>query len=213
LEALVRGRIRHPHEFSAPWRIEVDRDQPVPSLADTFGNDRPIEIEIGHGHGTFLLAVAEARPLCNFLGVEWAKGRHFYAAERVAKRALPNVRLLRRDAAELLEKQIPAGTISAIHLYYPDPYWKRKQFGRRLVTASFVATVADVLAVGGRLLLKSDVPDRFDAMLELFAAEPRFRPRPWGEIAGGEPDAVSNFELKAVEAGHPLNRAAFERMV
>lgn len=209
---MVRGRIRHPHEFSAPWRIEVDREQSVPTLADVFGNDRPIEIEIGHGHGTFLLAVAEARPSVNFLGVEWAKGRHFYAAERVAKRELPNVRLLRRDAAELLSKQIPAGSVSTIHLYYPDPYWKRKQFGRRLVTAPFVSSVADVLAVGGRLLLKSDVPDRFEAMSALFGSEPRFRSREWDEIAGDEPEAVSNFELKAVEAGHTLGRAAFERL-
>lgn len=209
---MVRGRTHHPHAFSARWRLELEREDPVPTFREIFGDDRPVEVEIGHGHGTFLIAASAARPDRNFLGVEWSRGRHLYTGERVAKRDLGNVRLLRRDAGELLSEQLAPSSVSTIHLYYPDPYWKRKQFGRRLVTKSFVRSVADVLEAGGRLLLKSDVPERFSDMVALFTAEPRLGEGPWEELAADQPDAVSNFERKAVEAGRPLGRAAFVRL-
>lgn len=208
----MRGRIKRPVEFSAGWRLTLEREDPVPPLREIFGDrGRPVEVEIGHGHGAYIVAAAAARPEADFLGVEWAKARHLYAAERAARRGLANARFLRRDALDLVEVHLAPGSIRAFHVYFPDPYWKRKQFGRRLITPRFVAALAAALEPGGRVLLKTDVAPRFDDMIGVFRAEPRLVECAWDPRAALEPEVESNFERKAREAGRPVARAAFER--
>jgi tRNA (guanine-N7-)-methyltransferase len=176
-----------------------------------FGNDRRVEVEIGHGKGAFLVEAAAALPNTNFVGLEWSNGRHIFAAERMAKRSYANVRLLRCDAVEVFATQVPAASVHAIHIYFPDPYWKRKHLKRRLVTAEFLSTLARALVPGGVVLTKSDVAERFAVTKQTFAASAEFRPIDWEVAAADYPQVVSNFERKAQIAGRHVECAAYSR--
>lgn len=209
------SRCRHfyPLEFSAAWRLEVkEADYPPFDLRAMFGNDAPLEIEIGHGKGTFLLEAALAMKDTNFLALEWSSGRHLYTAERVAKRNLGNVRLVRGDANLLFEKQIPAGSARTVHIYFPDPYWKKKHLKRKLINKPFLALLARVLKPGGRVLLKGDVAERFAEIRETFMVDAGFRPVSSEEAFAPYPVVVSSFERKATIAGRHVECAAYERI-
>src|SRR5262245_3204454 len=93
--------------------------------AELFGDDRPVELEVGPGKGLFLANAATRQPLHNFVGVEIARKYARKAAERVAKQALPNVRLFAGDARAFL-RLMPGASFRAVHVYFPDPWWKKR---------------------------------------------------------------------------------------
>jgi tRNA (guanine-N7-)-methyltransferase len=206
---MVRGRHYFPLEFSAAHRLPLAKDDPPLDFAAIFGATRPVEVEIGHGKGAYLVVAAEQRRDVSFLAIEWSKGRHLYTAERIAKRGFDHVRLVHGDAGDIFARQIPPRSIRRVHLYYPDPYWKKRHAKRRLVTPAFVAVLADALVEGGIVLLKSDVPPRFQDMVSYFVGSERFDALPFEEATRDEPPVVTNFERKAIEAGRPIGAAAF----
>lgn len=208
---MTRCRHEKPLEFSAAWRQRVDRGDPPLDLATLFPLRQPLEIEIGHGKGSFLIDAAMARKDRDFLGFEWSSGRHIFAGERIAKRNLPNVRLIQGDASEILREQIPARCAVAVHLYFPDPYWKKKHFKRRIISPEFLETLLRVLAPGGSFFLKSDVVERFDAMVLAIGQRGEFERVDFDSAYSAYPPVVSNFERKALAAGRPIGRAAYRR--
>jgi tRNA (guanine-N7-)-methyltransferase len=120
---------------------------------------RPLEIEIGSGKGTFLLGHAAANPAVNFLGIEWAREFYLYAADRIRRRGLTNVRMLHTDATEFLRWRCPDGVARVIHLYYSDPWPKAKHHKNRVVQDRFLAETRRILAPGGELRVVTDHPD------------------------------------------------------
>jgi len=208
---MTRCRPNKPPEFSAAWRSKHEDGDPPFDFAALFGSNAPVEIEIGHGKGSFLVEASGLLPHTNFLGLEWSNKAHLFAAERIAKRNFGNVRFLRGDAQEIFATRIPKGSVRAIHIYFPDPYWKRRHLKRRLVTPEFALSIANALTPGGRVLTKSDVPERFAVLTETIAECAEFRPIAWDDAAVGYPPVVSNFERKAHLAGRPVECAAFER--
>src|SRR5579859_2838935 len=89
---------------------------------EVFGNDRPVVLEIGSGKGRFLIAAATEQPEANFVGIE--KSLHYYRLirDRVAKRSLPNVRLINHDAFLVMQKMLNDASVAEIHVYFPDPW-------------------------------------------------------------------------------------------
>jgi tRNA (guanine-N7-)-methyltransferase len=181
-------------------------DPPAPlTWPAVFGNPNPVEIEIGFGKGAFLVASAEQRPAVNFLGIEVDRGLQLYVATRVAKRALANVRLARADAREFLRGCVGAGTVQAVHVYFPDPWWKTRHHKRRVFTAAFAAACQRALVPDGRLCIATDVEAYFGVMTQVLAEATRLRP-----VAEAEgPGVVTNFERKAREQGRPVWRAVY----
>jgi tRNA (guanine-N7-)-methyltransferase len=116
---------------------------------------RPLEIEIGCGKGTFILEQAKREPGVNYLGIEWAREFYLYAADRVRRAGLRNVRMLRTDATEYLRWRCPAGVAQTIHLYFSDPWPKAKHHKNRVVQDRFLGEVWRVLRSG-----KSEVGSR-----------------------------------------------------
>lgn len=116
----------------------------------------PLEIEIGCGKGSFILETARANPLTNFLGIEWAREFYLYTADRVRRAALPNVRMLRTDAADFIRWRTPDQLIAHIHLYFSDPWPKAKHHKNRVVQHRFLAEVWRVLAPAGTLRIVTD---------------------------------------------------------
>ncbi len=138
------------------------------SLTELFPTDQPLEVELGAGDGSFLVAWAKANPQRNFLGIERLLGR-IRKIERKAKRAtLTNVRLMRVEAYYFLEYLLPRRSLTALHLYFPDPWPKRKHRKNRLINEAFAETCTRVLAPDGTIYLRTDDADYFEQMQSVF---------------------------------------------
>ena len=154
---LSRGRVLDPEGFG----IEQSQLPPfeqgrVDPRAWFERADPPFEIEIGTGKGTFLVQQAPLRPQVNYLGIEKTLEFYRYPADRVRRRGLANVRILRADAGEFLRYWCADGVAAVVHLYFSDPWPKKRHHKRRLFTTDVVGAMRDCLAVGGRLQVKSD---------------------------------------------------------
>ncbi len=131
-----------------------------------FGNDRPVELEIGTGKGTFLTEQAKARPEVNFFGVEWANWFYRYASDRLRRSACFNARLVRAEALYFLGEFIADQSISVLHVYFPDPWPKKRHHKRRLVQEPFLRHAERVLAPGGRVQIVTDHKGYFEENIE-----------------------------------------------
>ncbi len=211
-------------EQLAPWIWDpppirtADGDSPQAQdpfdWAALYGNTNPVEIEVGTGKGLFLLHAAITRPETNFFGIEIVRKYQLYAATRCAIRKLPNVKTACADAKHVIHTHVPAASVRAVHVYFPDPWWKKRHKKRRLFTAEFAADVARVLEADGRLLIASDVEEYFGLMNAILRAMPAFVERP-EEAAQAAPrtDAgfATNFERKALASGTLVWRAVYAR--
>ena len=181
--------------------------EPHVDLRELFGNTNPVEIEIGSGKGAFLLAHAESHPHVNFLGIENQAAYARLVRERITKRALANARILHADASLVFSRFLRDATVRAVHVYFPDPWWKRRHHKRRLLTRELGGEILRTLEPGGTLWLATDVGHRFEEMLSELASLP-FE-RALGEIAPGR--ALTNFERKYRAEGRTLFYAALRK--
>jgi tRNA (guanine-N7-)-methyltransferase len=178
-----------------------------------FGNDRPVEMEIGCGKGGFLLQQARRHPERNYFGVEWA-GRYFrYAADRMRRWGLANVRLIRADARYLVMHQLPPGCLAALHVYHPDPWPKRRHHKRRLFQPDFVAAAVRALRPGARWRVQTDHEAYVGVMKSLLEGRPELEPADFAdpECESAEDGTQTNFEIKYVQEGRTIYRLAFCR--
>ena len=210
----VRRVSRPSPDELAPYLLEL-ADPPAPfDWAVLFGPGRPVEMEIGFGKGLFLLNASEARPDAAFVGVEIVRKYQLLTATRLAKRGRPNVRVACGDGRLFLRDRTPAASLHALHVYFPDPWWKKRHHKRRLFTAEVAAEIPRVLRPGGRLHFATDVEDYFHVAAGLIAALPELRPLPPPEP--GDPrhdlDYLTNFERKFRKQGKPIWRACYERV-
>jgi len=171
-----------------------------------FGNDRRVEVEIGPGTGTFLLAAAARDPHTNFFGIEHSHTRAFYLTAAIEERGLRNARVIAADASCVVATVLPAESVDVYHIYFPDPWWKRRHHRRRLFTPAFAATLVRTLAVGGRIYVATDVDDVFTLALktlsqcaELVRDSTRPPARP----------GVTVFERKGIVRGAAIREATF----
>jgi tRNA (guanine-N7-)-methyltransferase len=210
----VRKGPRLPLDQLAPFLLELP---PSPAALDwtaVFGNDRPVEIEVGFGKGMFLVLSALGHPEVNYLGVEVVRKYQLYTATRLARQKLANVRLVCADARRFLRDFVAAESVRAVHVYFPDPWWKLRHHKRRVFTADFVAACRRSLILGGQLHVASDVADYFALITELLGRQPGLKPVP--APAPHEPrhdlDYLTNFERKYRKVGKPIFRGAYERV-
>ncbi len=131
---------------------------PVP-WRTVFGNDRPVEVEIGPGRGDVLLAFAVAAPGTNFFAIERVPGAAEAIMTAAARRGLGNVRVVAGDAGCVLGHLVPDASIAAYHVYFPDPWPKTRHRRRRLAEPGFARTVARTLVPGGAVHVATDLPD------------------------------------------------------
>jgi tRNA (guanine-N7-)-methyltransferase len=127
----------------------------------------PVHIEIGCGKATFLLNQARAQPAVNFLGIEWASRYYRYAVDRIGRWGLDNVRIIRADAAGLLANFVPDESVEGFHIYFPDPWPKRRHHRRRFVCPANLQQLLRCLRAGGELRIATDHLDYFQKIQEL----------------------------------------------
>ena len=186
-----------------------DRGLPQPlDWSATFGNPGPVEIEIGSGKGTFLVDAALASPEKNFLSVEWAGAYAEHLRDRIRRRGLRNARVVRADAGRLLADAVRPGSVRRVHLYFPDPWPKKRHHKRRLVTPTFAAAVAEALAPGGELRFVTDHEDYFQEATAILDAEPRLD----GAAVPDDMIDLTNYERKYRAQGRSIHRALYRRV-
>jgi len=130
-------------------------------LAKIFSNDRPVEVEIGVGKGTFIVARASARPEANFLGIEYSRSYAHHAADRFRRRSLTNTRMLHAEAGHIFRACLGDESLWRVHIYFPDPWPKRRHRRRRLVQPVFAREIRRTLKPGGQLIVVTDHMDYF----------------------------------------------------
>lgn len=213
----MRRTRRLPLEELAPYLWESPRSAPgqPPLPAEPidwralFGNEHPVEIEVGFGKGLFLLNAAQQSPDVNFFGIEIMRKYQLFTATRMAVRKLTNVRLACADARLLLRDHVPPASVRAIHVYFPDPWWKKRHHKRRVFTEEFVESCVRALQPGGQYHLATDVEDYFAVMTELCGQRPELELQPPPSSEGQA--ELTNFERKARLKGSPIFRALYRK--
>ncbi len=159
----------------------------------------PFELEIGSGKGTFLIQQGAEEPGTNFLGIEWAHEFYAYAADRLRRRGLKNVRLLNADAVEFIHWRCPDAVAGVIHLYFSDPWPKSRHHRRRVVQDRFLADARRILRPGGELRVVTDHEDYWAWMEQHFARWCGNPKVPEGTLGDSAP-AIGGFERQPFEA-------------
>ena len=213
----MRSRNKLPLEELGPYLLpDVPRGVTAPPIvwADLFGNGNPVEVEVGFGKGLFLTTAGAARPDTNFFGVEIVRKYQLHAATRLARLRLTNVRVACADGRALLRDRVAPRSVRAVHVYFPDPWWKARHRKRRVFTPEFAHTAGTVIRRGGRLLIATDVEAYFGVMTQIVRdLGPAFSqlPPPPPTEPRHDMDYLTNFERKFRKEGRPIYRAAYER--
>ena len=193
--------------------IEPPAEGEIVEPMSWFDSPGPFELEIGCGKGGFLLARAKARPDVRLLGIEWANKFFKFAADRMTRWGLTNVRVMRTDAKIFVMNHLPPRSVTALHLYHPDPWPKKRHHKRRLVQDDFANAVARVLVSEGRWLIQTDHADYFEHIRDVLKRHPLFVEAEWDDaVTETFADfAGTNFEIKYTKEGRAIYRASFIR--
>ncbi len=181
------------------------------NLNQLFARQAPRTLEIGFGNGEQLARLAAAAPETDFLGVEVHPPGVGHLLLQVEALALSNVRIVQRDAVEVLQRQIPVESIDEILVLFPDPWHKKRHHKRRLINANFAALAASRLKQGGRLTLATDWAPYAEVMLDVLGAEPALRnaaaPGPF--MPRDARRMTTRFERRGERLGHAVFDLAF----
>jgi tRNA (guanine-N7-)-methyltransferase len=179
------------------------------NLTQLFQAIQPLEVELGSGDGSFLAQYAGAHPEWNFVGVERLLGRLRKLDRKGQRAGLTNLRLLRIEALYCLEYLLPKESVQALHIYFPDPWPKRRHHKNRLVNTRFVEVSRQALRLGGVVFLRTDDPDYFRQMTEVYRENPNFQT---AETPAALVSIVTDFERDFNAKGIPTLRAAYQRL-
>jgi len=176
-------------------------------LGNPFGRTAPLVLEIGSGMGETTAAIAKVRPEVDFIAIEVHAPGVGSLLNRIAREELANLRVIRHDALEVLERMIDDASLAAIHLFFPDPWPKKRHHKRRLVQPQFAALAARKLAPGGVLHAATDWPDYAEHMSEVFSGESLFLPVGKGFVER----PPTKFETRGRRLGHPIRELYYRR--
>ena len=176
-----------------------------------FGRRAPLVLEIGFGMGQATAAIAQQMPDIDFLGVEVHPPGVGALLRRIGELGLTNVRIVQHDAVEVLAQMIAPASLAGVHVFFPDPWPKKRHHKRRLIQPPFVDLLAQRLTPGGTLHCATDWQPYAEQMLEVLTAEPRlvntaadYAPRP-------DYRPLTKFELRGLGLGHGVWDLIFER--
>lgn len=195
-------------EVDAAIEFTPPSDAKSIDFAELFPRVAPVEVDLGCGDGAFLAALAQQFPERNYIGVERLFGRIRTACRRIARAGLTNARVTRLeiDAAVRL---LPAESVDAFYVMFPDPWPKRRHQGRRVVTTELLHGSARALRAGGTLRLSTDQREYFEHMQRVAEAAKCLAPQPLDD--GALPR--STFEQRYVEAGAPIYRLGLRKIL
>ena len=197
---------RHPEKRALAMSVLVAEDGPLYAIDPErlFGRRAPLEIELGAGRGDFIIEYAAQRPERDFLAVELAASVARVLALRAARRGLGNLRVARMDARTLVNLMLPAASLTACHVYFPDPWLTLSQQKHRMFSAGFAERLKRVLAPGAMVHVATDVEPYAAEMFAMLSGAG------FSRIECPAPGArASGFGLKYLAQGKPVFSASF----
>ena len=211
---LRQGRVsnaqRRAHESLLPV-YGVPYTASLLDLDALFRRAAPKILEIGFGMGETTAAIAEAHPDNDYLAIEVHTPGVGSLLKQLAERELRNLRIVQHDAVEVLQSMIAPGSLAGIHVFFPDPWPKKRHHKRRLIQPAFVSLLASRLAAGGYIHLATDWEDYARQMLEVMNAEPTLRNAASGFALRPETRPLTKFEQRGLKLGHPVWDLVFRR--
>ena len=180
-------------------------------LDAAFGRAAPKIVEIGFGMGETTACIAAALPQTDFLGIEVHGPGVGSLCKLIDENGLTNLRIVQHDAVEVLRDMIPAGALAGVHVFFPDPWHKKRHHKRRLVQPDFVALVASRLAPGGLLHCATDWEEYAVWMLEVLTAEPLLANTAVGFAPRPDYRPLTKFENRGLKLGHGVRDLVFRR--
>jgi tRNA (guanine-N7-)-methyltransferase len=189
----------------------IPRSKEPVDFARAFGREAPVVLEIGFGMGDTTAAIARAQPGTDFVGIEVHAPGVGALLRRLEGDGVTNVRVIQHDAVEVIRDMIAPASLAGIHVFFPDPWPKKRHHKRRLLQQGFVALLAGRLRSGGTLHVATDWEDYAQAILEVLTAEPLlvntaadFAPRPPYR-------PLTKFEQRGLRLGHGVRDLIFRR--
>lgn len=185
----------------------------LPSLVEPleltayFSKSQSLEIELGCGDASFLVECARRNPGINFIGVERLLGRIQKLHRKGSQLALVNIRGVRIESAYFLQYLLPPHSATALHIYFPDPWPKKKHRHHRLINETFPALARQVLIVGGSVFLRTDDTDYFQQMTAVFGVAKEFEKV---ETPAKLAEITTDFEREFNAQGISTLRAAYK---
>ncbi|HYB54091.1 MAG TPA: tRNA (guanosine(46)-N7)-methyltransferase TrmB [Thermoanaerobaculia bacterium] len=176
--------------------------------AKVFGRVAPLEIEIGSGKARFLIESARRNPAGNFLGLELALAYYRICRDRLARADLPNARIVRADGRRFAQAALPAASVRAFHVYFPDPWPKKRQRKRRLLDHAGLEILASRLEPGGLLRIATDHAGYAASVEPLLASVATLEELDW-TLLPSPPE--THYELKYRQEGRPVRRFLLRR--
>jgi tRNA (guanine-N7-)-methyltransferase len=175
-----------------------------------FGRTAPTVLEIGFGMGGATAAIAAARPDTDFIGVEVHEPGVGALLKLIDEKALTNLRIVQHDAVEVLRHMVAPQSLAGVHIYFPDPWHKKRHHKRRLIQPDFVRQLVNHLAPGGYLHCATDWEPYAQQMLEVLSAEPALRNTCKGYAPRPEWRPLTKFEHRGMKLGHGVWDLMFE---
>ena len=198
--------------------VDLDNYSSPMDLGRLFAKPGPIHIEIGTGKGTFLLNQARSYPQVNYLGIEWANKYYRYSVDRMRRWQAPNVQILRTDARYFIERYLPEACVNTYHIYFPDPWPKKRHHKRRFFQPEMMMQLARTLVIGGELLTATDHAEYYSIIQNLLLSDSRpsrlWEPIDFAPANTAEPGewVGSNFERKYLQQGRPIFTLAVRKL-
>ncbi|WP_374255735.1 tRNA (guanosine(46)-N7)-methyltransferase TrmB [Aquabacterium sp.] len=180
-------------------------------LAATFGRQSPVVLEIGFGMGDATAKIAQTLPDTDFIGCEVHEPGVGALLKHIGEMGLTNLRLVRHDAVEVLENMIPPNSLAGVHIFFPDPWHKKRHNKRRLVQPAFVSKLLAHLAPGGYIHLATDWEPYAVQMLEVLSAESGLVNTAEGYAEKPAYRPLTKFENRGLRLGHGVWDLVFRK--
>ncbi|MGI9154029.1 MAG: tRNA (guanosine(46)-N7)-methyltransferase TrmB [Rubrivivax sp.] len=184
---------------------------PQPDWAAVFGRAAPTVLEIGFGMGGATAAIAAARPDTNFIGVEVHEPGVGALLKLIDEGSLQNLRIVQHDAVEVLAHMVAPRSLAGVHIYFPDPWHKKRHHKRRLIQPAFVSPLVNHIAPGGYLHCATDWEPYAQQMLQVLGAEPRLANTAEGYAPRPDYRPLTKFENRGLKLGHGVWDVVFTR--
>lgn len=177
-------------------------------LAAAYGRRAPLEVDLGCGDGSFLVASANSNPEHDFLGIERLAGRVRRACRNIGRSQVTNARVLRVESSYAVEHLLPSASVEVFHLLFPDPWPKRRHWRRRVVTSDFLAALDRALVPQGSVRIATDQTDYFHEIERLVSQSACFAVSPDTEVRS----AISTFEKRFRQCDLEIHRLVLRKV-